>query len=271
MSLSREVRWLPGGARIVAEARAELPQKNELCAAFTATVCLRAHGVRVIDQDEVASAAGSVLLDAGVPTFPPGEAGRADYRITLPRTSDPAGAGTSAAGVAHAVERLSGGALAAVPACGEWTVSALVRLLDAARQHSRVAVLANVDTACFAAHDTPQQALRDYLATGFPPLWTSRWRVGHFVLLVGWLTGPCGAILSVVDTYPSLGGKGVHLQPISNVVAALRREDAVEEGGVLLVVPEAEADLARRGVVASGLRVRLWDNGSPAPEHPPRT
>lgn len=271
MSLSQEVRWLPGGARIVAQARAELPQKNELCAAFTAAVCLRAHGVRVIDQDEVACAAGSVLLDGASACLPPGEAGRTDYRIALPRTSDPAGAGTSAAGVAHAVERLSGGALAAVPACGEWTVSALVRLLDGARQHSRVGVMANVDTASFAAHDTPQQALRDYLATGFPPLWTSRWPVGHFVLLAGSLPGPGGAIVSVVDTYASLGDRGVHLQPISNVVAALRREDTPEEGGVLLVVPAAEAELARRRVVAAGLRVRLWDNGSPAPEHLPRT
>ncbi|WP_199431751.1 DUF6885 family protein [Qaidamihabitans albus] len=264
MSLLDGVRWLPGGRDLVRHARAELPQKNELCGAFAVMVSLRAHGIGVADQDEAALVAGTVLLGDGPAGIPPGERGRADFRVALPVTRRPELAGTSAAGVARAVAKLSGGELAAVPACGDWTVPALRTLLGELGGLSRVAVIANVDTAAFAAQDTPPRALRDYLEAGLPPLWTSRWRVGHFVLLAGTLPGRLGTLVSVVDTYPSLGERGVHLQPIEFAVAALRRED-LAPGGLLLVVPVAEAPAARAAVTAAGLRSELWDNGSPAP------
>ncbi|PXY28143.1 DUF6885 family protein [Prauserella muralis] len=264
MTLLDEVRLLPGAAEVLAAARAELPQKDNLCGAFTGLVALRAHGVAVPGQDEVALAAGTVLPTAAVPSLPPGEAGRSDYRAPLPVTGDPARAGTSAIGVARAVERLAGASLAVVPACGEWTEQAVLRLLAGAYRLSRVAVIGNVDTGAFAAHDTPTRALRDYLDTGIPPLWMSRWRVGHFVLVVGVLSGSEGTLVSIADTYPSLGRRGVHLQPAGHVAAALRRE-GMAPGGLLLVVPAAEAPAARDVVERAGLHPRLWDNGSPAP------
>ncbi|MEU6645432.1 hypothetical protein ABZ863_23165 [Saccharomonospora sp. NPDC046836] len=264
MSLLHELSSLPGAEEVLRHARAERPQKNELCGAFAGLVSLRAHGVEVTDQDEVALAAGTVLASGDEPSWPPGECGRADFRLTLPVAGGSASAGTSAIGLARAIETLSHGELAAVPASGEWTVPALGRLLDGARRLGRVVVIANVDTGKFAAHDTPQRLLRDYLDAGEIPLWTSRWRVGHFVLVAGMSTGTAGTLVSVVDTYPSLGEQGVHLQPIENLAAALRRK-GMAPGGMLLIVRADWAGAARALVTDAGLRAQLWDNGSPAP------
>lgn len=94
MALLDDVRPLPGAAEVLAHARAEMPQKDGLCGAFTGLVSLRAHGFRVSDQDEVALAAGSVLLASGPTGRPPGEPGRADFRLSLASTRDPDAAGT---------------------------------------------------------------------------------------------------------------------------------------------------------------------------------
>lgn len=253
-----EVRLLPGGAKVIERARAELPQRDDLCGAFAAFVSLRAAGFDVLDQDEAALAAGTVRLVGGPPTVPPGEKGRTDFRLTLPVTEHVSRAGTSGAGVAHAVDRLSGGLLAAVPARGDWTAATLWRLLTATARLDLVALVANVDTALFAAHDTPERALSDYLETGQPPLWMSRWCVGHFVLVTGVLPRAEGILVSIMDTYPTLGTEGVHLQPVEHVAAALRREGSAP-GGMLLIVPEEEADAARAAVTGAGLRAELWD------------
>lgn len=264
MSVLGEVHELPGAGDVLRHARAERPQKDELCGAFTAVVALRVHGIGAPDQDEAARVAGTVRLDASPPSHPPGERGRADFRLEPPATALPERAGTSAVGVARAVASLSGSSLVAVPASGEWTNAALSRLLSALGELPRVAVIANVDTGVFAAQDTPHRALRDYLDDGLLPLWTSRWRVGHFVLLAGTVPGAAGTLVSVVDTYPSLGDGGVHLQPIEYVVAALRRE-GMAPGGLLAVVGAEQEPAARAAVVAAGLRCLLWDNGSPEP------
>lgn len=166
--------------------------------------------------------------------------------------------------MARAVDVLSEGALTVVPASGEWTAAAVLRVLGGVRALTRVTVIANVDTAAFAAPDTPDRALRDYLDAGLAPLWMSRWRIGHFVVLSGILPGRRGTLVSVVDTYPGLGERGVHLQPTEYVAAALRR-DGMAPGGLLVVVPAGEAAAARAVVTDAGLRVGLWDNGSPAP------
>lgn len=264
MALLDQVLPLPGARETLAAARAELPQKDDLCGALTGLVALRAHGVAVADQDEVARVAGTVLPSGAPFSGPPGERRRTDYRLELPSTSDPGAAGTSAEGVVRAVDVLSDGALVAVPASGRWDTATLGAVLAGCGGLSRVAAIGNVDTGCFAAHDTPDRALRDYLDDGIPPLWTSRWRAGHFVLLAGVLPGTAGTLVSVVDTYPSLGRNGVHLQPLGHVAAALRREGTAP-GGMLLVVRAAERDRAVGVVTDAGLRPELWDNGSPAP------
>jgi len=246
------VRWLPGGARLAAVAQAELPQKDGLAAAFCGLAALRAAGLDVPDQDAVAVAASTVR---GPAVHPPGEPGRRGFRLPLPVVDDPAAAGTRVSGLAAAVESLSRGVLTAVPVTGEWTTETLFDLLVGLWDVPRVAVLARIDAAELGAHDTPGRALLDYLDTGVPPLWTSRWRPpgGHFVLLVGIRIGAEGTLLSVVDTYPSFGDDGRHDQPVEWVTAALGGL------GVLVVVDADQAAVVRRAARDAGLSPSYWD------------
>ncbi|MEV4142398.1 hypothetical protein AB0J40_01955 [Amycolatopsis sp. NPDC049691] len=246
------VRWLPGGARLAAVAQAELPQKDGLAAAFCGLAALRAAGLDVRDQDAVAVAAGTVR---GPVQRPPGEAGRPEFRLPVPVADDPAAAGTRVSGLATAVGTLSGGALAAVPVTGEWTTETLFDLLAGLWDVPRVAVIARIDAAELGAHDTPERALLDYLDTGVPPLWTSRWRPpgGHFVLVAGIRIGAEGTLLSVVDTYPSFGDNGIHDQPIEWMTAALAGS------GVLVVVDADQVAATRETARVAGLTPSYWD------------
>ncbi|WP_329049553.1 hypothetical protein OG738_42400 [Amycolatopsis sp. NBC_01488] len=246
------VRWLPGGARLAAVAQAELPQKDGLAAAFCGLAALRAAGLDVLDQDAVAVAAGTVR---GPVVRPPGEAGRPEFRLPVPLVDDPAAAGTRVSGLAAALGSLSGGTLAAVPVTGEWTTETLFDLLAGLWDLPRVAVIARIDGAELGAHDTPERALLDYLDTGVPPLWTSRWRPpgGHFVLVAGIRIGAEGTLLSIVDTYSSFGDNGIHDQPVEWVSAALAGL------GVLVVVDADRIAVAHEAARVAGLTPSFWD------------
>ncbi|MFN8203499.1 MAG: hypothetical protein U0S48_13090 [Solirubrobacteraceae bacterium] len=102
-----------------------------------------------LDQDAVALAAGSVLSPpprSG--SLPPGERGRDDFRVALPVAAAGAQVGTSARGLARAIERLAGGALTVVPATGAWSTGALETLLDRALgSPAPLAAIANLDVA----------------------------------------------------------------------------------------------------------------------------
>ncbi|TNC27651.1 DUF6885 family protein [Amycolatopsis alkalitolerans] len=252
------IRWFPGAREITAQARAEMPQKNGLCGAFVAMVSLRAKGIPVRDQDEAAVAVGSLLSPGHEPTWPPGEKSREDYRLALPHASDPAASGSTPGGVAGAIETLSDGRLRVVPASGDWGSGSLAALLSGLSQLNWVAAVANVDTGEFGAHDTPDRALLDYLEGGLPPMWSSRWHVGHFLLLTGTRTGPGGTAVSIVDTYPSLGEHGVHVQVLDRLAAALRRDTMASPGGLLLAVEAGERQAAEELVTSAGLIPRLW-------------
>ncbi|WP_181775883.1 DUF6885 family protein [Amycolatopsis pittospori] len=236
-------RWLPGGEHLVAVARAELPQKDGLAGPFAALAALRAAGFDVSDQDEVAALAGTVL--PGEPDLPAGEESRVDYRLSLPVADS--GAGTAPDGLARAIGTLSCGRLATVPATGNWAPQSLFMLLAALWHLPRVALIAEVDPAEFGAHDTPVRALADYLDTGVPPLWSSRWRpqAGHFVLVAGMRIGAEGTLVSLMDGYPSLGDNGLREQPVEWLAAALSR--------MLVVVDTADAESADAAVKTAGL------------------
>src|SRR5262249_20781856 len=98
---------LPGAARLAELHAAEIPQKDDLCGAFCATLALRAAEVRSasgaeVSQDDVAIRAGSTLFtgDHGG-SLPPGETGRRDYVLDIPRADDEPTSGTAATGVAR--------------------------------------------------------------------------------------------------------------------------------------------------------------------------
>jgi hypothetical protein len=73
------------------------------------------------------------------------------------------------------------------------------------------------------------------------------------VLLAGIRIGAEGTILSVVDTYPSLGDNGIHDQPVEWVTAALAGL------GVLVVVDADQAGVTREAARVAGLTPSFWD------------
>ena len=103
--------------------------------------------------------------------------------------------------------------------------------------------------------------LLDYLYDGSTEGPDPDWRVGHFVCVVGRAVGPTGSLYVLADTYPSLGDRGVHLQPRERLAAALQRSD-MPEGGALAVVASQEAPRISAAARELGLREAIWDNGT---------
>src|SRR5262249_50777403 len=137
------VRALPVGGLSVASARAQ--QKDHLCGPFWAARILRDAGVTDADEDMVAVRAGTVLPEPDGGSVPPGVKSRTNYRFDLPRGA-PAESGTSADGLAAALEGLSNGRLRCLPLSGDWTDECLRELIDR-KQDARL--LANVRTGAF--------------------------------------------------------------------------------------------------------------------------
>lgn len=261
---------LPGARALLAYHARELPQRDDLCGAFCGALALNAAGLgsrggEPLDQDAVALAAGSIVSAARDPeTMPGGEGGRRDYRLALPSIDDPEVSGTTAAGVAEAVEALGGGALAAIPYSGPWTAAALDAVFDVAGAFANpVTLIANLATHhLWGSHPTPSQLL-DYLLDGTPEGPPPDWSVGHFSCVVARTDGPAGRLYAVADTYPALGNRGVHLQPRERLAAAIAREDK-PSGGVIAVVSPADAPTLRECAATLGLAEQLWDNGTAA-------
>jgi hypothetical protein len=208
----------------------------------------------LLDQDLVALHAGTTLPASAVDEVPPGAFSRRDYRYELPCVEGDQ-AGTSAPGLAAAIEKLSGGLLVCVPLSGHWTAASVQGLmaLDAR-------LLANLRTGWLWGSRPPQEALLAALdGVGVADAPPSDWDVGHFVELVTLMRGRRGSLVLVRDSYPSLGWGGVHLQPPAAIAAALTRGDG-REGGVLAVVgPEAAAGV--KGLASElGLKTQMWAN-----------
>ncbi|HET7172018.1 MAG TPA: hypothetical protein VFI18_10310 [Gaiellales bacterium] len=241
---------------------AERQQKDNLCGCFWASLILRAAGVEA-DQDEVAAAAGAIL-PGGDPEMhvAPGATPRNDYRVELEIDPAPGVAGTSASAIARAIERLSGGGLAAIPVAGPWTAESVAALMEAAADAT---LIANVRTGRFwGSRPGPATVLAHLRGEDVEPP-PADWDVGHFVNLAALVRGPADALVVVRDTYQELGVAGHHLQPPDRVAAALRRDDG-HEGGVLAVAGSTRAPGLRGRLESEGFELRHWHNGTPDPE-----
>jgi len=230
--------------------REMLPQKDNLCGPFWGSLVLRAHGVDA-DQDAVALAAGTILPAGGEPDewLPRGAAPRDDYRIDLPRSDDRSVTGTSATGLARAIERLSAGALTVTAVPAPLTAGQLEELLESAAARDAF-VIANLDTGPLWGTHPSQQEVLDFLSQGRDTGPPTDWAVGHFANPIG-LTGSSGGTMVVVrDTYGQMGEDGRHLQPIHRFLRAI-------DGRGLLVVAETAFALP------AGIAPGLWDNGTP--------
>jgi hypothetical protein len=263
-----EVRLLPGARELLSFHVEELPQRDDLCGAFCGALALRAAGIsqhasQPLDQDAVAQAAGSIVSALGdVSSLPHGEGGRRDYRLELPSIEDASLSGTTAAGLISAIVKLSGGALEAIPYSGPWNVATLGGLFDFVSELERPATLvSNFATRhLWGGHATPAQLL-DYLFDGAQEGPPPDWDVGHFACVVGRIQGPGGSLYGVADTYPSLGNRGLHLQPAERLAVALERRD-MPAGGMIVIVDAADAPAVRAPAAELGLSEGVWDNGT---------
>jgi hypothetical protein len=278
-SASLELTFLPGARVLLDLHSVELPQRDDLCGAFCASLALRAalgsaetggsegDGADALDQDAVALAAGTVISREPDPSIlPAGETGRRDYRLSLPSIEDAALSGTAAAGLVAAIGELSGERLVAIPYAGPWTIATLAGLFDllADRPHA-AAMVANLATHhLWGSHPSPDRLLA-YLLDGEDDGPPPDWDVGHFVCVLGRVDGPGGHLYAVADTYPSLGSAGVHLQPERRLAAAIDRRDK-PAGGTIVVVAAEDAPAVRAGAAELGLVEDVWDNGTPVLE-----
>lgn len=266
--MSIEATLLPGAhALLEAHARA-LPQRDDLCGAFCGALALSAAGLEhddgePLDQDAVALAAGSVVSGEREPgTLPHGEPGRRDYRLAIPTIEDSAVSGTTAAGVARAIEQLSDGRLAAIPYAGPWNTATLAGLFDLAAGLPRpLTLVANLATHHLWGSRASLAQLFDHLVAGTPQGPPPDWHVGHFACVVGCAQGPGGRLYALADTYPALGSRGVHMQPQERLAAAIDRRD-MPAGGVLVAAFAEDATAVRAGASEIGLSEAMWDNGT---------
>ena len=268
---SIDVTLLPGAQALLEVHARELPQRDDLCGAFCGALALSAAGLGAqadgepLDQDAVALAAGSVVSGAREPgTLPDGEQGRRDYRLAIPTIADSVVSGTTAAGVASAIEQLSGAKLAAIPYSGPWTEATLAGLFDlcAGLPHP-VTLVANLATRHLWGSRASLAQLLGHLLTGEPQGPPPDWDVGHFACILGCVQGPAGRLYAGADTYPALGSRGVHMQPQERLAAAIDRRD-MPAGGVLVVAFVQDAAVVRAGAGALGLQESIWDNGTVA-------
>jgi hypothetical protein len=259
---------LPGTRALLDYHAGELPQRDDLCGAFCGALALNAAGIarageEPTDQDAVALAAGSIVSAARDPgTLPGGERGRRDYRLTLPRIDDADVSGTTAAGVARAVEELGAGAVTAIPYSGPWSAQTLDGLFEAAADSTGpITLIANLATHHLWGSRPSAGTLLAYLLDGASEGPPPDWHVGHFSCVFGRMQGPAGSLYAIADTYPALGDRGVHLQPRERLAAALERID-MPAGGMLAVVAREEVERVRAGARELGLEERIWDNGT---------
>jgi hypothetical protein len=246
----------------------ELPQRDDLCGAFCGALAMRAAGLEEhdgepIDQDAVALAAGTIVSRVpDLSSLPDGERGRRDYRITPPFVDDATVSGTTAAGVVQAIGALSGGRLSAIPYGGPWSGHALGGLFELLAALERpVTLIANLATRHLWGAAARADQLLAYLLDGSPEGPPPDWDVGHFVCVLGRVSGPGGSLYGVADTYPSLGRGGVHLQPQERLVPALQRP-GIAPGGMIVVASGEDLPDVRSGAERLGLIEGLWDNGT---------
>jgi hypothetical protein len=254
----------PSVARWAASDTSEEQQKDNLCGPFQAARVLRDAGVTefdgaALDQDLVARIAGTRLPNHEVgPQVPAGALNFRDYRFDLERWP-PEDSGTSPAGLAQAIEELSGGGLVCVPLCGPWRAAKVEVLLDRAGA-AGARLLANLRTGPLWGSRPPIEALLAALdGCLVPDSPAAEWDVGHYVELVQVVRGRRGSLVLVRDSYPSLGWQGHHLQPPAALGAALMRGDG-RGGGVLAVLAPGAAPTVRALAAELGLETEMWDN-----------
>ena len=122
----------------------------------------------------------------------------------------------------------------------------------------------NLKTGWLLDPEAPEYNLIALLSGEWPKIRRWSWNVGHFVGVSGFIKVlDQNEIFYIIrDTHKSFGIGGYHIQPMELVRKALIREDG-REGGVLLIADKKYYDDIVSTVESIGLKVSIWDNGSP--------
>jgi hypothetical protein len=128
-----------------------------------------------------------------------------------------------------------------------------------------VTLIANLATRHLWGGAASLQQLLAHLLEGRPEGPPPDWDVGHFACIVGRVRGPGGSLYGIADSYPSLGSRGVHMQPQARLAAAIERRD-MPSGGIIVAACAEEAATVRAGAGRLGLAEEVWDNGTATAE-----
>lgn len=224
-----------GATALLSALEHALPQPDQLCGPFSASVALAA----VLDDDipditAIAVASGSTIWPGEFHAArPPGSPRITDGWDALSTSESIEAAGTSAAGLAAGIEAATGNRVLVVsiaqPGASEVSLL-LTRLADA---RFRFGLLANVHTGGLTEFD---------------------WNVGHFVTIWGFDAAEDTAAIG--DSYRELGSRtmppGCRTVPVAALAAAM------SERGLLLMVNSGDQHAAEGLVCSLNLRSRSW-------------
>ncbi|MGJ3245454.1 MAG: DUF6885 family protein [Elainellaceae cyanobacterium] len=260
-----DVVLLSGSQAIQSEHHRAGQQPDNLCGPYWAAVLLRAIAHVNTTPSEIGKWAGSILLSGDAQQWLPlGAESRHDYTTPLPTTTNLDQSGTSAGGLAEAIEQCSANRYRCIPIQCQWSANTICRLFRLCHQHPEwnIVPVCNLNTGYLWGANLPISDAIAYLngmpITPPPP----DWAVGHFVVLAGVLHGSHRSLALMQDTYPTLGWQGYHLQPWEAIAAGLAR-DRKSQGGILLFAATRYQSEIEAQLQDAGFEIRLWDNGTP--------
>ncbi|MDI9898191.1 hypothetical protein QM797_26010 [Rhodococcus sp. IEGM 1381] len=229
------LRRFAGASAIISTLDQALPQPDQLCGPFSASVALTA----VLDDGApdvtaLAVASGSAIWPVEVESArPPGSPRITDGWDGLPRAASIDAAGTSAKGLAVGIETATGHRVAVVPIMRPGVAELRLLLGRLADVRFRFGLVANVHTEGLTQFD---------------------WSVGHFVTV--WGFDPVEDVVAIADTYRELGGPD--MPPGCRTVSTDAFASAMSERGLLLIVGSKDRRAAGSLVRSLELRSELW-------------
>jgi hypothetical protein len=266
---------LPPHADTLLRLHAALPdQRPATCGAYVLTYLLPARGFTVLDgeplgaEDYMAHLAGVTI---GANEDP------ATYRFPVESSSDPERHGTSPEGVARAIALATGGRWGSVPVPGRdssghpqlderWET--LLDLVAPRFFAGEIDVVFNYESdQLLAARDDAYNAETLERSDASAVIPRDRWGVGHFAPMATMWRRPSGERWMVLlNSFKERAFAGCEPQPAELMRLGVVRDDG-RGGGVLILGAREKTTELIKEIEDSGLEVRMWANGSPAPKN----
>ncbi|AGK60218.1 hypothetical protein Asulf_00183 [Archaeoglobus sulfaticallidus PM70-1] len=189
-----------------------------------------------------------------------------EYRVT----DDYSESGIGPEGLVLACEKATNGRISCIPVPSRkgneiyFTKEKFSQLIDYILSEKEVEVVLNYHTSKLLDPNGKFYFLERIIEFNEHPEFFEKWKwnVGHFVGFAGVVEFENSRWILIRDTYKKYGFNGYHLQPEECVRNALLRDDG-REGGMLIVVESERKEEIEESLKELGLKISLWDNGSP--------